>query len=338
MPEAHRKRSCPEGVGRHTGRSGLRLAAAVLALALLGGCASPSGGLPPSFAAGTPLPGEIPSVASGASPAPPADAPLTDAAAGILFIADFGGGPNQQEIADAMLAWKHSGHRVDAVVTAGDNVYPRGQESGFVDQVQRPYSPLEAPLVIALGNHDVQTAGGKKLLEFFDMPAPPSSHRFGPVEVFVMDSNRVDQAQALWLDEKLSGSDALVRVVVFHHPVFSCGPHGSTAGVQRLWLPVIEEWAPELVVNGHDHNYQRMIAESDVSKTVYTVAGGGGRELTGARVGCDLGTVSVRRVETRHHFLSLEVATDGRWVLRAVTANATVFDHYEGSPNPRRAR
>ncbi len=338
MPAAHPKRSCPEEAGRRTGPSGLRLSATVLALALLGGCAAPSGGLPPPFAAATPLPGETPSFAPGAGPSSPTDAPLEDSAAGILFIADFGGGPNQQEIADAMLAWKRGGHRVDAVVTAGDNVYPRGQESGFVDQVQRPYSPLGVPLVIALGNHDAQTAGGKKLLEFFDMPAPPSSHRFGPVEVFVMDSNRVDEAQALWLEEHLASSDALVRVVVFHHPVFSCGPHGSTARVQRLWLSVIQEWAPELVVNGHDHNYQRIIMESPASKTVYVVAGGGGRELTGARPGCDLGAAMVRRVESRHHFLSLEVAPDGRWILRAVTANATVFDYYEGSPNPRRAR
>lgn len=312
----------------------LRKALSAFALLALVGCGSPSGGLPPSYVGESPLPAEQPPPAGSSSIVASEDAPLTDAAAGLLFIADFGGGAAQQEIADSMLLWKQRGHPVDAVVTAGDNVYPSGQEAGFETQVRKPYAPLEVPMIIALGNHDAQTAGGTRLLDYFGMPRPPSSHRFGPVEVFVLDSNRVNSPQARWLEEKLQASEAAVRVLVFHHPVFSCGPHGSTASVQRLWLPVIEALRPELVVSGHDHNYQRIIQDLGEAHIVYAITGGGGKELTGPKGGCDLSPASPRRLESRHEFLSLEVRGDGRWVLRAVTGNATVFDFFEGGPNP----
>lgn len=315
--------------------SRLRDALTLIALAAFVGCAAPSGGLPQPFVAEPPSPAEVVAANGSSSLVGSIEAPLTDAAAGLLFIADFGGGPGQSEVAESMLEWKRSGHRVDALVTAGDNVYPSGQESGFASQVETPYAPLRVPLILALGNHDVQTAGGERLLRRFGMPQPPSAHRFGPVEVFVLDSNRVDDEQARWLDDKLARSDAKMRIVVFHHPVFSCGPHGSTPTIQKRWRPVLELHRVELVVNGHDHNYQRIHQSLDGAEIVYVVTGGGGRELTGARAGCDLGEASPRRIESRHQFLSLEASSDGRFVLRSVTAGGTVFDFYEGSVNPR---
>jgi hypothetical protein len=313
----------------------LRNALAASLFVALAACSSPSGGLARPYIADPPLPAE-----QSGSPEIPRlvetdDAPLSDTAAGLLFIADFGGGYAQQEIADSMLLWKQRGHRIDAIVTAGDNVYPSGQESGFVSQVERPYAALGVPLIIALGNHDAANQGGVKLLRHFGMPNPPSAHRFGPVEILVLDSNRVDEYQARWLEEKLRTSDALLRIPVFHHPVFSCGPHGSTPEVGRLWRPVIEAGRPELVVNGHDHNYQRIIQQVGEASIVYAVTGGGGKELTGAGGACNLGSATPRRVESRHEFLSLEVRGDGRWLLRAVSANATVFDYFEGQPSPK---
>lgn len=372
-----------------------------VALLALGAC-SPSGGLPPSYTAEEPPTSSSPQgFRFPQLPLASPDAPLTDAASGLLFIADFGGGPAQQQIAESMLQWKNSGHRVDALVTAGDNVYPSGQPASFEDQVARPYAPLGIPLILSLGNHDARTAAGRPLLRRFEMPDPPSSHRFGPVEVFVLDSNRIDESQGSWLDDSLARSDALVRVVVFHHPVFSCGPHGSTEAAKAKWLPVIRKHAVELVVNGHDHNYQKIVlplegagdAESMAGPgaegpsgdrptadpptreglprasaatndtpvepaqrterppagvpsdatgaswlpagggkvVTFAVTGGGGRELTGARGGCDLGEARSLRFEARHQFLSLEVARDGTWVLRSVTVGGVVIDTWWGT-------
>jgi len=46
-------------------------------------------------------------------------------------------------------------------------------------------------------------------------------------------------------------------VVVFHDPMHSTAEHGSDASIQDLWRPVLEDGGADLVVNGHDHVYQR---------------------------------------------------------------------------------
>lgn len=325
---------------------GLTLAAILM---LVVPSCSPTAGLPPSFVPETPVVRSSPGgFALSPLPLDRPDSPLTEAAAGLLFIADFGGGEAQQSVAEAMLGWKRSGHRVDAVVTAGDNVYPRGQESSFDAQLRRPYSPLEVPMIAAVGNHDFQTKKGRPILRYLGQPDPPSAHRFGPVEVLVLDSNEVNEGQALWLDRSLAESQAAVRIVVFHHPAFSCGPHGSTKSVQQRWLPILSKHRVELVVSGHDHNYQKILLPLDTRSaeagptpdtvdgrdhTTFIVTGGGGRELAGAKGDCKLGPARPLRFEPRHEFVSVEASESGLWVLRAVTIGGAVIDTWWGTSN-----
>jgi len=82
--------------------------------------------------------------------------------------------------------------------------------------------------------------------------------RVGPVDVFVLDSNDLEEeGQMEWLSTALASSSAPWQVLVFHHPVYSCGKHGSTPRVQRELLPIVASQGVDLVVNGHDHDYQR---------------------------------------------------------------------------------
>ncbi|HEV8628510.1 MAG TPA: hypothetical protein VG034_29110, partial [Acidimicrobiia bacterium] len=46
---------------------------------------------------------------------------------GFVAFGDFGGGPAQGAVAATMLQWVRDGHRVDALVTTGDNVYDFGE-------------------------------------------------------------------------------------------------------------------------------------------------------------------------------------------------------------------
>jgi len=43
-------------------------------------------------------------------------------------------------------------------------------------------------------------------------------------------------------------------------PAWSCSSHGSTPEVDRCWVPVLERYRVALVLNGHDHNYQRFVS------------------------------------------------------------------------------
>lgn len=92
----------------------------------------------------------------------------------------------------------------------------------------------------------------------FRMPQRWYARRVGPVEFFVIDANDPDQdGQMQWLSKALGSSRAPWQVLVFHQPVYSCGRHGSTPEVQSELLPVTRGNGVDLVVNGHDHDYQR---------------------------------------------------------------------------------
>lgn len=261
------------------------------------------------------------SAAPDISPSPPEVAqpgPMTDAISGFLVIADFGGGEAQQRVADAMLAWKKAGYRVDAILTAGDNVYNRGEPSKYEAQLDRPYSPLGAPMYIAIGNHDEPNKTA--MLQHMKMPPPPSKMPLGETEVFFLDSNKVDGAQAQWLASALD-SKSKTKIVIYHHPAYSCGKHGDTKKVIEKWVPVIEAGDVDIVFSGHDHNYQRFHRDS----VHWIVTGGGGRDITPLKANC-----GAARAATMHQFISVETRKDGSWRMRAVDIKGNIIDEVVG--------
>ena len=56
---------------------------------------------------------------------------------GFVAFGDFGGGKARPAVAQQMTAWAAT-HRVDAVVTTGDNVYPDGNPSLYAKQLDAP--------------------------------------------------------------------------------------------------------------------------------------------------------------------------------------------------------
>lgn len=247
--------------------------------------------------------------------------PLTDTAIGFAVIADSGGGAAQQDVADAVLAWKKSGYRVQALVTAGDNVYNRGEPSKYQAQLDQPYEALGVPMYIAIGNHDEPNKTA--MLKHMKMTAPPSKVTIGIVDLFFLDSNKVDSAQASWLADALAKSAAKTKVVIYHHPAYSCGKHGNTRKVIEKWVPVIEKGGVDVVFSGHDHNYQRF----EQSGIQWVVTGGGGRDITPLTPQCDAETAA-----TMHQFVGFEARADGHWRIRAVDTAGNIIDEAEGRP------
>ena len=253
---------------------------------------------------------------------------LEDGAAGPVrsgFVAfgDFGGGPAQHAVAEAMERWTVR-HRVDALVTTGDNVYERGEPERFAAQLDRPYAELRRsrPMWVSLGNHDVAAGHGAEQLRHLGLPDHPYAKTLPGVQLLLLDSNRVDQAQTDWLERQLAGPGPPLRVVVFHHPAWSCSRHDSTEEVTRRWGPVLERHRVALVLNGHDHNYQRFTSPAGVT---YVVTGGGGKPLYPLDDDCPAGTPPQLGEARRHHFTAVEVR-DGSLAVTAVAADDTVLD------------
>jgi 3',5'-cyclic AMP phosphodiesterase CpdA len=294
-----------------------RTAAAALALALaavVAGCAARPDGGPSAPTAPT---ATTPATASAKGP------PAGPVRSGFVAFGDFGGGPAQVAVADAMERWT-TRHRVDALVTTGDNVYQRGEPEQFAAQLDEPYRELRRsrPLWVSLGNHDVAAGHGAEQLRHLGLPDQPYAKTLPGVQLLLLDSNRIDQAQTDWLERQLAAPGPRLRVVVFHHPAWSCSRHDSTEEVTRRWGPVLERHRVALVLNGHDHNYQRFTSPAGVT---YVVTGGGGKDLYPLDDDCPAGTPPQVGEARRHHFTAAEVR-DGSLAVTVVAEDDTVLD------------
>ncbi|GIH29108.1 acid phosphatase [Acrocarpospora phusangensis] len=260
----------------------------------------------------------VPSASATVAGSPPSIPP----SAGFLAIGDFGtGGKAQRRVARAMKRWS-SGRRVDAVVTTGDNVYPDGSPDRFRNVLTKPYSGLKAPLWAALGNHDVQAGHGAAQLNALKLPTPPFAKRLENAEFLFLDANRDFPEQAGWLDRRLTAPGPRLRVVVFHQPAWSCSLHGSTPAVDKYWVPILERHRVALVLNGHDHNYQRFVSPNGVT---YVVTGGGGAGLYPIKYGCP-GLPRRAAARKRHHFVAVQITGDDTLSLAAIGPKGHTFD------------
>ncbi|MFI6600224.1 metallophosphoesterase family protein [Nonomuraea sp. NPDC050536] len=256
------------------------------------------------------------------APAPVQSPPrATPSRSGFIALGDFGTASSaQRAVAEAMGGWADAGHRVDALVSTGDNVYPDGDPHRFDEAIDQPYARWRGSIWATLGNHDEQNGNGPDQLTHLALPELPYARRLAGAQVLFLDANRPDLAQARWLDEQLSAPGPRFRIVVFHQPAWSCSEHGSTPAVDRLWVPVIERHRVALVLNGHDHNYQRFVSPGGVT---YVVTGGGGAALYALRA-CH-GTPGRVAAAVRHHFTAVEI-TKNTLTLTAVDQHGKPFD------------
>jgi hypothetical protein len=140
----------------------------------------------------------------------------------------------------------------------------------------------------ALGNHeyDDSCGGGRTVpgyLAYFILPGNERYYDFkrGPVHFFVVNSYKepdgvtATSKQAMWLKAKLAKSTYPWKIVLFHHPPYSSGQHGSTYYMR--WP--FEAWGANAVLSGHDHDYERIMRDvnNDGAKIPYIVSGLGGQ-------------------------------------------------------------
>lgn len=215
----------------------------------------------------------------------------------------------------------------DVLLLLGDNVYPAGDPAVLPDVVFGPFAPVledRAELLAILGNHDV--AHGDEQMEALGMPGRWWSVERADVLVVGLDSNEVDNAeQQTWLEETLRESTATWKVVALHHPPYSAGYQGSNKHARAVFSPLFERYGVQLVLSGHDHDYQR----SEVIRGVTYV-------VTGAASGTRrTGEASFTAVSfSWHSFVDIGVYPD-RMIGRAVNQSGRVADdwvlHPQGS-------
>jgi 3',5'-cyclic AMP phosphodiesterase CpdA len=196
----------------------------------------------------------------------------------LIAVGDFGvGGDAQRSLGAAVQAFEAS-NPADYLVALGDNDYTESPNAFHANWEASFGWTREAGVNVTgvLGNHDVRVEGGRYEFDELRMPRRYFRRAFGPVELYLLDSNNVDVAQTTWLRRTLARSRARWRIAVAHHPAFTCGTYSSHPGVVARWVPLFERYRVKLVLAGHDHNYQRFAPHRGVR---YVVHGGGNPRL-----------------------------------------------------------
>ncbi len=87
------------------------------------------------------------------------------------------------------------------------------------------------------------------------------SFDYGDAHFLCLDSNRYvdpnDGALQQWIAADLSSTDARWKFVVFHHPPFNVGNEHYEVQHMRVLAPLLEAHGVDIVLSGHEHNYQR---------------------------------------------------------------------------------
>ncbi|MBA3391974.1 MAG: metallophosphoesterase family protein [Deltaproteobacteria bacterium] len=147
------------------------------------------------------------------------------------------------------------------------------------------------PIVFAHGNHEVNAT---PYYAQFAMPGDQQNFGFDYGHAHITVANDTpDDIGALtgsivdFLREDFEASkDARWKLLMHHQPMWSASNHGSNLTLQQHWQPVVDQYHIDLVLNGHEHEFEitkPMIGQtpqaSTENATVYVVAGGAGAEL-----------------------------------------------------------
>ncbi|HEU6446672.1 MAG TPA: metallophosphoesterase [Gaiellaceae bacterium] len=244
----------------------------------------------------------------------------------IIAFGDFGvGGDHQRSFAEGVRKFE-ARNRADLLVTLGDNDYTESP-AAFRANWESSYGwwtrRRQVAVAGVLGNHDVKVEGGTYQFRSLSMPGRYYRRRLGPVELFLLDSNRIDARQTSWLARALRASGARWKIAVFHHPAFACGGYRSHPEVVARWLPLFERHRVVLALSGHDHNYQRFAPRRGVR---HVVQGGAASNLYAPQA-CPAGYPRRLRALREHGFLYLSIRS-GRLDGWAVWPDGRRRDHF----------
>lgn len=185
-------------------------------------------------------------------------------------------------VRDSYYAYTANRH-TDLCLMLGDNAYPNGTEEEYQAAVFDMFAHKirQTPLWPAYGNHEarcVNCVSAEQVGPFFEIFKTPmlgeagghSSTRrdfysfdYGNIHFVCLNSHDAEGSHMVnWLEEDLQQCRAAWLIAYWHHPPYSRGYHDSDIGTQERYmrqhvLPVLETHGVDLVLTGHNHNYER---------------------------------------------------------------------------------
>lgn len=161
----------------------------------------------------------------------------------------------------------------EAVLMLGDSQYQSSTAAeynapgAYVQTWGRPWI-LQRTIPIA-GNHEWQTAGAAGYRSVFDGRTGGRFYHSRDLSngwhVIGLDSDceqvggcTATSPQGRWLAADLAANDGKPTLVMWHHPRWSSSGQGDNEVAAPLWLAAVSDPDVQIVLNGHDHHYERM--------------------------------------------------------------------------------
>lgn len=150
------------------------------------------------------------------------------------------------------------------VFTTGDNSQGDGSASDYRQCYDPTWGRHRSRTFATAGNHDWDGTGGLPYFDYFGANAGPPGRGYYSVDlgawhIVSLNSNIAagpGSRQYAWLEADLARSDAACTIAIWHHPLFSSGPHGGSPHMRDIWR-LLDRAEAEIVLNGHDHIYER---------------------------------------------------------------------------------
>jgi hypothetical protein len=249
-----------------------------------------------------------------------ANARTTVAAAGDIAT----GGNGDTKTSNLVLAMN-----VDAGITLGDNVYPSGGPTPTrYNQLFDPAWGRIAPLYMGVGNHDYYDGGPGGYLAYSGRPLQYTQALGDGWLLVHVDSQGPQSTAVNFLESALENSDAVCEIVAYHHPHKSSGDHSNIKKSVPLYNAAVAHDV-EVVLNGHDHNYERFAPTSGTRQFVVGMGGVGTRGFKSVKAG------SQKRITGNSNrgalFLTLDLGDYSFQYRKASGGTGTVLDSGTGT-------
>ncbi len=208
----------------------------------------------------------------------------------------------------------------DLWLLLGDNAYTNGTEVEYQRALFDMYPDMLADTVVwpTRGNHETFDASSQSIphYDIFTLPENaelggfPSqdeayySFDYGNIHFVVLDSHgsarNYTGPMRTWLENDLADTTQDWIVAFWHHPPYSRGSHdsdnpsgadGQLVDMRTNFVPTLEAYGVDLVLNGHSHSYERSYLidghhgpSTSWSATMKKDPGGGNELLDGSYV------------------------------------------------------
>jgi 3',5'-cyclic AMP phosphodiesterase CpdA len=127
----------------------------------------------------------------------------------------------------------------------------------------------------------------------------------GSIRFFVLDSNYMSKEQVAWLEKELAASDSDWKISFFHHPIYSSGEkHGANVTLREQVEPLFVKYGVDVVFTGHEHFYERLKPQRDIT---YIISGSAAKLRRG-----NLGksNMTAKGYDQGYTFMLIEIAGD----------------------------